>query len=564
MHYLPSDTRNTIPDTVAKDNNMVLFHGDAASSAIDDAAVAYQSPSLIAAGADAQQVSILSVLINLGMAALCVKAPEILYRAGLARKGAVLLSFLSLCGWAPLALVFLVSGLGITPAWLALVWFVNLAPGLLLSVQRDNWLANIVPAATLNRYLGQRMAIKSAFYLSGFLTLGYIMDEVPTGMGGFIIVCAIATGAALVDFLMFTFMKEQTGENEPNTPNAQPAFSFLAYLKELQEKKLGKFTAYTTLIYLTVGFSGPLYAVYMLRELQMSYVTFTIIIACEFLARIVSMPVWGRLSDRVGNIRVLGIVSRVIPFLPVLWLVSPHPGFLITIQVVSGCCWGAFDLNTQSYLMKAAPRSKRLWYIVYGRCLLLLSTALGGFIGAASVDAVMPILGSSSLSMFLFSGIARMVIVATMVPGLIDIIHDFGKQAEAMRKPGSIHVIPHQGLFYTRYERGQRPLEKPVTFKRTETPVEFHEIRKYSTKPPKPVAVEKPLHTAQDGLYYRKTANMENLEAVAAREVTPSPRSTLYHDEARWRKYFRESLTALLEEDRRTANTPAFVTPVVY
>jgi hypothetical protein len=193
MQIVPPDDDKPTAKSDSRDNNLILFHADAASSAIDDAAVAYQSPSLIAAGANAQQVSVLSTLINLGMAALCLKAPDLIIRAGLTKKGAVTLSFLNLCAWVPLALIFLVSGFGITPTWLALVWFINLAPGLLISVQRDNWLAGIVPVTTLNRYLGQRMAIKSAFYLGGFLMLGYIMDNEPVGLTGFLIVCTIAT-----------------------------------------------------------------------------------------------------------------------------------------------------------------------------------------------------------------------------------------------------------------------------------------------------------------------------------------------------------------------------------
>jgi hypothetical protein len=45
--------------------NLWRFHGDAAASAVDDAAANYQTPSIIAAGANAQSITLLATLVNL-------------------------------------------------------------------------------------------------------------------------------------------------------------------------------------------------------------------------------------------------------------------------------------------------------------------------------------------------------------------------------------------------------------------------------------------------------------------------------------------------------------------
>src|SRR4030067_2960482 len=130
-------------------------------------------------------------------------------KAGRARGGALILAFLNLLAWVPLTLAFLLSRLGITPGWLALLWFINLVPGLLLSVQRDNWLSNLVPQGILGRYLGQRLAIKSAFYLGAFILLGFLLDQLgKANVTGFAVGFTIAIVVALVDFTVFTFMRE--------------------------------------------------------------------------------------------------------------------------------------------------------------------------------------------------------------------------------------------------------------------------------------------------------------------------------------------------------------------
>jgi MFS family permease len=348
----------TLPEDRKVDSNLIRFHGEAASSAVEDAAVNYQSPSIIAAGADAQSVSVLTTLINLSLSLICLKAPAFIERLGLTRKGAVALAFLNLCSWVPLILAFLLTRLGITPGWFALLWLVNLMPALLLSVQRDNWLSNLVPRGTLGRYLGQRLAIRSAFYLGSFYLLGYLLDAFKGETSvGFVVIFTIAFLAAFVDFLIFTFMHE-TKVEAVNVPRQKPEpmrFGLFDYLGELKEKKLDTFITFTSLFYLTVGLSGPLYAVYMLQELHLSYLSFTMILSAEYLARIVSVPFWGRLADRVGNIRVLGIVSRVIPLIPICWLFGSNISYLAFVQVLSGVCWGAYDLSTQSYLYKVAP-----------------------------------------------------------------------------------------------------------------------------------------------------------------------------------------------------------------
>jgi hypothetical protein len=359
---------------------------------------------------------------------VCFKAPTLIEKAGLAKRGAMILAFLNLLAWVPLALAFLLSRLGIAPGWFALLWFINLVPGLLLSFQRDNWLSNLIPHSTLGRYLGQRLAIKSAVYLGAFFLLGYLLDSFgKDNLAGFAVIFTIAIAVGLIDFVIFTFMSEKKTEavNLPK-PETVP-FSLPQYFGELKEKKLDTFILFTTFFYLTVGLSGPLYAVYMLNELHFSYMSYTLIISAEFLARVISAPFWGRSADKVGNIKILGIVSRIIPLIPVCWLFCHNLGYFVFIQILSGTCWGAFDLCTQSYLYKVAPQPKKLRYIVYTRFLILLCTAVGGLLGAFCVNDIFPTFGSKILSIFLLSGIARIIVVMYLMPKLVDLAVSYGK-----------------------------------------------------------------------------------------------------------------------------------------
>jgi hypothetical protein len=448
------------------DKNLLRFHGDAAASAVEDATVNYQSPSIIATGANAGTVSLAATLVNLALAVICMKAPSLIEKAGLGKRGAIILEFMNFCTWIPLALAFLLGYKGITPVLIAFLWFVNIMPGMLLSIQRDNWITNIVPKETIGRYLGQRMAIKSAFYLGGFCFIGYLLDEFQgSNLMGFGFVCTIGVIVTFVDYLIFTFM------HEAHDQVAQPRklesgvgkFKLFEYISELKEKKLSTFVSFTSLFYVSVGLSSPLYAVYMLQDLNFTYLSYTVIIAVEFLARIVSVPFWGRMADKGGNIKVLGIVGRVIPLLPLLWLFSSNIIYLGLVQSVSGICWGAYDLCTQSYLYKVAPPQKKLRYIVYTRSLMMLSSAAGGLLGAYAVNTMFPVFGSKLLSVFLLSGVFRAAIVMYMMPKMVDLAMNYGKTSrpsDAVLALGRAKASK-RGMFYRRqniFTRGLVPL----------------------------------------------------------------------------------------------------------
>jgi hypothetical protein len=433
------------------DNNLLRFHGDAGASAVEDAAIGYQSPSIIAAGANAQTVSILATLVNLSLSLICVKAPALIEKIGLTKRGAMTLAFTNMITWIPLVLIFLFSDLGITPVWIAILWLANIMPAMLVSFQKDNWLSNIVPDRTLGKYLGQRLAIKSGVYLAAFFTLGYMMDRLgEKNLTSFGFVFLLAVVMTFVDFMIFTFMHDPKKEAlAQKVVISKEKFGLFDFLGDLKQKKLDKFILFTSFINVSIGISAPFYAVYMLQEQNFSYMSYTIIISVEFLARVISGPFWGKFADKAGNIKVLTIVSRIVPALPICWLFSTNIGYLAVIQILSGICWGAFDLSTQSYLYKVAPQPRKLRYIVYTRSLMLFSVAMGGIAGSFLVQNVFSIFGSKLLSVFMISGFLRAVIVMFLIPKLIDLAVSYGiPQRSKISLALTKKATAKHGLFY--------------------------------------------------------------------------------------------------------------------
>jgi MFS family permease len=555
-------------DSRKNQRNLLRFHGDAAVSAVDEAAASYQAPSIIAAGANAQSVSLLTTLLNLGLSLICIKAPTIIERFGKTKKGAVMLAFLNLCAWVPLIFLFFLSPFGIQPMWFASLWLVNIMPGMLLSFQRDNWLSNIVPSEKLGRYLGQRLAIKSAFYLGAFCFLGYLLDSLGNNnLVNFGVIFGVAMAVALVDFLIFTFMHDpkEKGVNLPKPEIQQIKFGLLNFLGELKTKKLDAFIIFISLFYLSVGLSGPLYAVYMLGEKHFTYLSFTVIIAAEFLARVISTPFWGRFADKSGNIRVLNIVTRIIPVIPICWLFCSNVAYLAVVQIVSGICWGAFDLCTQNYVYKVAPQEKKLRYIVYTRCIILFSTALGGLASVYLLKSTFTIFGSQLLSIFLISGVFRVIIVLALMPKLIDLAVSYSSKTISPQidiDTSGRAKVSKRGLFY-HHHKPPAILDKRNT-KALSPKIPSIIQQRIWTQYEKPVEIRKDSQrleiTPSRRPWFRDpeifsdyaTRNRQQLmDMMTNNQPKAIARNGLfYHDEG-WVNYKKESLQSALKESRR-------------
>lgn len=105
-----------------------------------------------------------------------------------------------------------------------------------------------------------------------------------------------------------------------------------------------------------VAISGPFFAVYMLSDLGMNYLTYSIALMASILAQFVTLGSWGKISDRYGNRVVMVITCSIIPVLPLLWLISANFFYLIVIQLLSGFAWSGFSLCGANYLYDLRPR----------------------------------------------------------------------------------------------------------------------------------------------------------------------------------------------------------------
>jgi len=410
---VPSEHVN---EELERQKSLKYFHGEVGAEAVGEASNAYAPASLIAAGAGSSTVAMMSTLNNFVAAFLYTKVPTVIQRMGSRKKAVLLLAFLDAIGWLPLIAILLFFK-PINPLWLIPCWIFNLIPGMLLSPARSSWLADLVPANVRGRYFGMRAAISGAVYIGAFFIFSGVLELFhERALIGFALLFFVAFAADAVCFLAYSRI-----HNTPVTPEKDGNFGFLDFLGETRQRNLGKFILFVSFFQFTVYIASPFFAPYMLIDLHFTYIFFALIFASEFLAKVLIVTFWGKYADKVGNLKVMKIVSFAIPFVPLLWLVSHNVFYLVLVQLFSGVCWAGFDLCSGNFIYEAAPLGKRLKYIAYNKALTTAFMAAGALIGAYLLGVVRPVLGYNILALFVLSGVLRLAVTMVMFPKLKEV-----------------------------------------------------------------------------------------------------------------------------------------------
>ncbi|WP_372846894.1 MFS transporter [Pontiella sp.] len=303
------------------------------------------------------------------------------------------------------ALYFAIAGI-VVPSWMSLIGDV------------------VEPAAR-----GQYFANRSRLVMYGMvvaLLLAGIITNAWKGIGltavGFGLVFGIA---ALARTTSIAFMRRHyDAPLEPCTPNDR--YSFWSFLGATENRNYARFTCAVALMSGTTNIAGPFFAVYMLRDLQWSYLLFTINTLTFMLAQTFFVRWWGSIGDRHGNRSVLLATGSLLPILPLFWVFSANYFVLLFAQVVSGAIWSGFNLAAANFIYDSVPQNRRARAVSYYSLINGLFSVIGGMgIGAwlathtpseLHLGTVHLALSSPLPVVFVISAITRAIAAAIMLP----------------------------------------------------------------------------------------------------------------------------------------------------
>lgn len=304
-------------------------------------------------------------------------------------------------------------------------------------------MSDYVPASKRGRYFGWRNRTVGAVTVGSILSCGLLLNFLHqiSLATAFPLIFSLAAAARYVSAFCISRMDEPPHRNDPATD-----FTFLMFLRRFRESNFLKFVVFSACMTLASYLAAPFFAVFMLRDLQFSYLTYMTLQIGASVAALVALPLWGRHADLVGNVRILRLSSFLAVLIPVLWLFSQNPAYLLLVQMFAGFAWSGVTLSAANFIYDAVTPQKRVRCIAYFNVIngvaLFLGSSLGGFLGSR----LPPLFGYRLLALFGLSCLCRLCFYLLL--------------SRSFREVRTAHEVSIQEVFFSVV--GIRPLLGPI------------------------------------------------------------------------------------------------------
>ena len=375
------------------------------ASAMNGLTTDYITPYALFLKANALQIGFLSAFPNLSSAFVQLATQELTEKLKSRKKVINLFVFLHLLMFIP---IIFIPYLCKWQTVLFLIIFITLCSSF-NAIANPAWsslLSEHIPFKSRGKYFGWRSKILSAVtvvfaFISGFILHNFRHDL----LKGFLIIFSLAFLLRFISWYFLTQMQEIRLRIKK-----EAYFSFFDFIKRIRASNFVKFVIFVSALNFCVNMAAPFFSVFMLRDLKFNYIIYTILVTAVPVAHILTIDRWGRLADRIGNIRILKITSLFIASLPFLWIINQNPFYLIFVQVLSGFAWAGFGLCATNFIYDAVSPEKRTRCIAYFNVLVGSALCLGALLGGYLLNFLPPLFNYKILSLFLIASILRFLV----------------------------------------------------------------------------------------------------------------------------------------------------------
>jgi MFS family permease len=370
----------------------------------------YVIPFSLILGATVQQVGWISGLPNLFGSLSQFLAVRLIYRVGgrlrlLVRTvmlQATVLVLISGLSWIDfsyriesfliLLVLFSVSGALAGPAWGSLM-------------------TEYIPMNKRGHYFGWRSRIMGGVNMLSMVLAGFVLYGAgdASSLSGFFIIFLAGSLSRFISGSYLARMQEVIPKKDPASD-----FTFVMFLARFRESNFVRFVAFVASLTFSAYLAGPFFVVFMLRDLEFSYLTYTLLQLIATLAGLIALPLWGRHADLIGNVRVLRLAGFMTTLIPALWLISHHVLYLAFVQILAGFAWSGVNLCANNFIYDAVTPKKRVRCISYFNAINGSALFLGATLGGYLASRLPPVQGYPLLSLFALSFVTRIVFFAIL------------------------------------------------------------------------------------------------------------------------------------------------------
>ena len=276
-----------------------------------------------------------------------------------------------------------------------------------------SWMAVLVPASIRGRYFSFRRSLAG---LAALLTIpagGWIVSQ---WMGGEVEGYGVALIVAVIIGLVSLGFQFQMQDVNPQQEAA--AHEAIAQKSETPAKTkglLGDRNFLTLLLFLSIwtfglNLSAPYFNFYLLDKLELDVQWVTLYSSAVYGAYFLTIVLWGRFADRVGNRPVLLINCLLTAALPFVWICTDNT--LLSVWLIlpllhftKGSTLAAVELCLSNIQMELAPKARQSGYFAIAAAVMGITGALGTTAGGYIAE--LPGFGLPAL--FILSAVVRLL-----------------------------------------------------------------------------------------------------------------------------------------------------------
>jgi MFS family permease len=259
-----------------------------------------------------------------------------------------------------------------------------------------SWMADLVPEEIRGRYFGLRNMALGIAALAATLIGGYTLDLWQVAAPGKELVAL--QGLFLTGVLFgLVSLTIQTRIPEPPFTEGDGSRPFHKRLRlPFQEPNFRRL-----LLFAMVWNFGVYFAVYMLKELKLSYTVVTIYVVLSSFADLASARAWGRFADRETNKPVLWLASFFAALIPAGWLLT-DPSTIILLGLLhmqGGFFWAGIRLCTNNLLLKISPSAHRSIFLSTFNLVSGLTAVISPILGGLAAQHLPTLLSTAEVSL---------------------------------------------------------------------------------------------------------------------------------------------------------------------
>ena len=310
-------------------------------------------------------------------------------------------------------ILYLLSLGKISGGFLVLIYTLLISFGAAGGPAWSSWMKDLVDSKS-GSYFAKRGKVISFITLVAMLLGGFVLDyfKQTNVFVGFFILFFFAFVARSISGLTFSRQYEPKLKLDKKK---KYYFSFFDFLKKMSKNNFGRFVLFVAGITFATQISSPFFAVFMLKELSFSYSVFFLISLSSVLSSILSMSSWGKVVDKYGDVKILRVSGVFIFLIPLLWAMSIFVPinlvvpYLFTVEFFSGFVWAGFNLAAGNFIYTVVTRERVALCSSYFNMINGLGVFLGAAIGGVLASTHIPLFGSSLITVFIISAIARAI-----------------------------------------------------------------------------------------------------------------------------------------------------------